>query len=258
MIEKEPTTADSIETMAMSTRPIACIRLKELFEEFLRIKKQIGSDLEKRLYQYCDVKDLVHRLLTKRPLTFYTPKDTYRLRDGKTNGEGGFEQIGTLVDDGRSKLTLSEYISYDEMLLSACIGVSVPTLFINDGKRNNLGKPADKKSYCPQGVYIGLVGARFEKEGLMEWKLCVVTQTQNTAENGYGRRDANTQLAAGNGELIRAWAKFLRQGDSKSQNWYLPTWDEAKAAIKVDASQENYVRSHQPCPPCHETYFFMV
>ncbi len=102
-------TVDTIEAMAKSTRPIACIRLKELFEEFLRIKKQRGSALEQRLYQDCDVKDLVHRLLTKRPLTFYTAEDKYLLRDGKTRGNGDFEQIGTPTDDGTSKLTLSEY-----------------------------------------------------------------------------------------------------------------------------------------------------
>lgn len=80
---------------------------------------------------------------------------------------------------------LADLLSYDEMCLSALIGMSVPTHFINDGSRYNRGNfsgNCEKK-----GVFVGLVGARFERLEKMEWQHLIVSKQQNTVENGYGR-----------------------------------------------------------------------
>jgi hypothetical protein len=76
------------------------------------------------------------------------------------------------------------------MQLSALVGVSVPTYFINNGGRNNMGKKASIGTYEPQGIYVGLVGARFEKVDRMEWQHMIITPEQNTRENGYGLKGA--------------------------------------------------------------------
>ena len=64
-----------------------------------------------------------------------------------------------------------DYISYDEMLISALFSVAVPTYFINSGSRRNEGiRNMNFDEYRTYGVYIGSVGCRFERPGLMEWQ----------------------------------------------------------------------------------------
>merc|ERR1712048_1214147 len=90
---------------------------------------------------------------------------------------------------------LENYQSYDEMELSALIGMSVPTHFINDGARDNSGKAKPMKAgpFERRGVYVGLVGCRFERQNVMESKHMIVSAT----------RDAQPVDA-----MTKAWAKF--------------------------------------------------
>ena len=84
-------------------------------------------------------------------------------------------------------------MSYDEMALAALIGVSTPTLFINRGDRHNRGRPGEPGGFVGSGVYTGLVGARFERRGRMEWNHIIAD----------ARRDA-----ALDDPLMRLWARF--------------------------------------------------
>ena len=69
--------------------------------------------------------------------------DSYLLRNGY-NDNGGWDSIGT-VDENKvtkydvtvhKKPKLAEYLSYDELIISAMCGISSPTHFINDGNRS--------------------------------------------------------------------------------------------------------------------------
>ena len=71
------------------------------------------------------------------------------------------------------------------MELSAFLGCSVQTYFINDGKRISDGKINKSIKHVESGYYIGMVGARFERENLMDWKYIIITKAQNTELNGY-------------------------------------------------------------------------
>ena len=62
-------------------------------------------------------------------------QDAYKLKTG-AEGNGGFELIGS--DKEISPLLLRDLLSYDEMQISALIGVSTRTFFINDGSRESL------------------------------------------------------------------------------------------------------------------------
>ena len=76
---------------------------------------------------------------------------------------------------------------YDEMALSALLSMCAPSVFINDGARDNRARvEKDTSSYEKYGIVLGQVGARFEREGQMEARHMVVTRTQNTTANGYG------------------------------------------------------------------------
>jgi hypothetical protein len=171
---------------------------------------------------------------------FMTSHDQYVLNNG-LDGAGGFEAVGsaseTVPDDessdfimekGDKKLSLKYLLSYDEMQLAAFFSVAVPTYFINTGSRGNCGKLDRSGAYQPCGVYVASVGARFERRGLMEWEHIMVSQDQNTVQNGYGAQaNPNNHRSI----LLRMWAKFYYEGTDAYNFGYsgepiLPTFDE--------------------------------
>lgn len=207
---------------ANTVRLVMHKKILALIDAFLTFKRgPKGSKKEHAVYAGMTTNQFIDRLITNRPLAFLTENDTYLLRDGVTKGQGGeingeFEQIGT--ENEKAPLVLKEYLSYDEMQIAALLGVSVPTYFINDGGRYNRGiKEKNEDRYEQEGIYTGLVGARFEKPGLMEWRHMMITADQNTAENGYGapkvRKKEDPQLTM--------WAQFYEVD-------YFYTHDEAK------------------------------
>lgn len=213
-IERFP--ADEVEEHAAGVRPIVPASLLPLLEAFLELKRELGSPTEREVYAGLDARGLITRLLHKRPLAFLNPQDSYLLRDG-TRGVGGFELVGS--HDERHPLNLADLQSYDEMALSALIGVSVPVHFVNAGSRHNRAQPGPPGSFEERGVYVGLVGARFERPERMEWQHLLVTPEQNTAAKGYGP-DADPEAPAT--RLLRAWARFYERE-------HLPTYAEASA-----------------------------
>ena len=211
---------EKIVEQALATYPLLHQNVRLFLEQFLHYKKQNGTDQEKALYATMSVQQFLVRLLEQRPLMFMTGKDEYLLRSNNMHGYGGFEAIGT--DAEHSPLIIKDYLSYDEMAVAALIGLSSPTYFINDGARNNRGIPGVDGSYEKEGVYIGLVGARFEKPGYMEWQHMIITPEQNTAENGYG-------LISDQEGLLSLWSNLY--------GTKFPTFDEAR----IDERSGRYV-----------------
>jgi hypothetical protein len=179
LLVEPPTTANLIKNFdpqiiqsdAERTRIIVHHRFPRLVDQFLEHKRAHGSTYEKALYtQIFTWKDEVSRLVTNRPLTFMGSQDLTMLRDGTTIDDAAdeWDRNGTAAQRENKYLTLSEYLSYDEIMLSSLIGVSGPSYFINDGNRHNQGIPGKPGTFQPRGVIIGLVGARFERPGRME------------------------------------------------------------------------------------------
>merc|ERR1712137_1317220 len=134
--------------------------------------------------------ELVTRLFSKRPLMFMTEADTYLLK-GESTKDGGFEAIGT--KDEYPPLLLRDYISYDEMQMSALLGGSCRSVFINNGSRQNNGRLGERGEFEEEGIIVGQVGARFERENLMEWQSLMGTKQQNIAARGYGQREGRQE-----------------------------------------------------------------
>eukprot|EP01083_Nonionella_stella_P301494 1034595_1 len=89
-----------------------------------------------------------------------------------------------------------------------------------------------KNKYYPlEGIYMGLVGARFEKPGIMEHSLMIITPEQNTTENGYGayqedHDDTKQNVNIEHNKVIwRAFESFYGRS-------YLPKYDEFVANTK--------------------------
>lgn len=202
---------------AKETRPVIHASLWSLLDNFLTFKMAHGSRVEQEFYnkgadgERMTSHGLVTRLLSKRPLMFMTESDMYLLKSGHS-GSGGFNVIGT--DSECHPLLLRDYISYDEMQISALIAASCPSIFINNGGRQNCGRFDSSGEFVGDGVIVGQVGARFEREDLMEWQYLVVTAVQNTAAAGYGPRNERQ-----NQSLQDLWADFFGED-------HLPTYEE--------------------------------
>ncbi|KAJ8604663.1 hypothetical protein CTAYLR_006530 [Chrysophaeum taylorii] len=78
---------------------------------------QRASRVEQRLYRNLDDAAFETRLFRKR-----ARDDEWQLRDGSV-GCGGWETVGT----DRENLVLADYLSYDEIAVSAVLGASAST-----------------------------------------------------------------------------------------------------------------------------------
>ena len=202
----------------------------------------MGSSVERDVYKSLSVSDLMHRVLTKRPLMFMNSYDQYLLKSG-ADGAGSevFDRIGS-TNQG-DDLTLTDLMSYDEMSLSSLLAVSTPTHFINAGGRNNMGRRAPNGSFVPKGVVVGQVGTRFERKQRMEWCHCVIDETQNTVGRGYGDPAAHKSTSSSSSSsspsvsllhdraLLAAWALFYDVP-------YFPTFQQIHELVSVQVQHK--------------------
>lgn len=219
---------EKIVEFAKSTYPVLHEKAKLLIEDFIAFKKEHGSSKEKELYLQMNMNQFIDRLIEKRPYMFMGSEDFSILRNGKM-GKGGFEGIGT--DHENPILSLEDYLSYDEMELSALLCMSTPTYFINSGSRKNKGVKEKASSHEESGIYVGVVGPRFEKPGLMDWKHIIVSKEQNTQEKGYGEKADQCSKAY---MALKPFARLYNQGDEDHP--YFPSYEEALL------DKENYIQ----------------
>jgi hypothetical protein len=174
-------------------------KLMSLIKDFILFKTTFGSNIEKNFYKDMTIGKMIFRLFKNRPLSFVGGADSWVLKD-LTDGFGKWETIGT--DKESAPLVLANLMSYDEIELSSFLSLSIFTPFINQGARDNSGRP--DQNCQPNGIYIGQNGARFERARRMEWRYMIVDPDQNTIENGYGPVNVNTK----NSHYLSMWAKF--------------------------------------------------
>lgn len=227
---------------AERVRPVFHKRAEDLIRGFIEHKKsrKAATAAEKAVYgSITSIHSFIDRLLVKRPLMFMNSSDMYILRDPECKeGHGGFDDVGTARDPNSTdpaKISLHNYQSYDEMPISAIMGISVPCHFINKGDRGNYGKPAKSTAeYQRTGVYFAQVGTRFERRNLMEWKHMMVTAEQNTPENGYG--NSPEALKTDEHQLLKLWASYYNVPGG------FQTFDEARAVFEKEKSVATFPR----------------
>jgi hypothetical protein len=184
LVENGTCTNEKIVQMANGVHPLVHRPVFTLIKEWLNLCSSQTTENEIKTNFPCNdedteedkeetVRKYILRLLTKRPVCFYGRVDQFMCREG--------------VDDFGD---LKEYISYQEMSLSAMLSVEVPTFFINDGGRHNNGIP--KSQYPIEGVYVASVGARFEVPDAMERRYLTVQPNLEkfpSVVNGKSSRD---------------------------------------------------------------------
>eukprot|EP01084_Bolivina_argentea_P212127 360646_1 len=122
------------------TYPICHGSVLSVAYNFLLLKQNHGLSVEKNVYKNMTMIDFFNRISKKRAVVFYQKYDSFMLRDGSQSA-GQWEAVGTemenLDNDYGNKPLLENYLSYDELLISAMCGISSPTHFINAGERRN-------------------------------------------------------------------------------------------------------------------------
>lgn len=166
----------------MSTYPLIHERVILLMTHFLIYKREFGSAIEKEFYKEMGVPGLIDRILKKRAISFVGAQDAYMLMSGE-EGAGGWETIGTMQQ--KPPLVLEDLLSYDELKLAAYVFVSGHTECINDGERKNAGVVSEENAE-KSAIIIGAIGPRFQRPGRMDCEDILITEEQNSPENGYG------------------------------------------------------------------------
>ncbi|KAJ3262505.1 hypothetical protein HK103_000034 [Boothiomyces macroporosus] len=171
---------------AQGTRIITHRKTVAVIEKFLENKREVGSLLERQLYAGMTSKDLIKRLIVKRPLVFMNPSDTTLKLDGKylpTTREW------KNVPHGSLELPIQEYLTYEEMAISALVGVSTPTYFINNGNKFNHAE--FDESHQDFGIVVGLVGSRFENPDEMESRFILKGDVPDEWKPVYSSKHSN-------------------------------------------------------------------
>ncbi|KAF2351566.1 Protein of unknown function DUF4804 [Trinorchestia longiramus] len=216
VLKKRGVDKHKLEDFVHSVYPIVHHTCLQLIWDFLDQKRRYGSNAERKVYVGMDIVDFIDRLLKKRPMSFLGPDDRYYLPPPMMqHGFGGFEAIGT--DEQKYPLVLENFLSYDEMRVSALLSLSSWSWFVNDGRRKNYGEKDPEDKYQTEGVIVGQVGARLRKEEVMEYVDCVITRRQNNPDGGFGDSSSS--------HINAVWGKFW--------GGQLPTFQDANACLQV-------------------------
>ena len=208
-VENGHTTPERIETMARNTRAF----------------------VHSRLTPYIDV----GRLLSDRPAVFYNDDDQFLAVKG--HGKDRKWQRGLGMHD------LDNW-TYEDAILAQYVQVCSPTLFVTDcGRFNATSSLKDPDRYfkghpnfalngynaslhsrppIKHGYIVGCIGARFEKEEVMDTKYCFVSPS-HTAGGPHGYVDNLRDQPSGVNSEGKVMANFLLDASEHG----FPSWNMA-------------------------------
>ena len=199
---------DHVAHLAAGARPVVHEDVVALMEKWILLMRRLGTEDEQRIYKEMTPASLVDRLLSCRPLAFLTSVDSWLAKDGR-HGAQNWDEMARAQPD--------LFLSYDEIKVSALVQASTPTLLINSGSRDNVGRVGEPGTFIKEAVYVGAVGARFELPDRMEHQEVLVTPGQSKRAAGYGLRGEVEENKAR--AVLQLFAEFYKLEG-------LPAWDE--------------------------------
>ena len=145
-----------------------------------------------------------------------------------------FEKVST---ENEGALKLKDCLSYDEMKLSAFVGLAGLTSFINKGDRNNNGKPGGPGSFEKEGFLLRSQVHVLKKKDFMDYQDIFVTRTQNTPDNGYGQ-DRKLPVNEKKAKALEPFAAAYKQKNNR-----FPTYEEVEKIYDsyADKAQCDYI-----------------
>lgn len=241
---------DNLKRNIVSTYPVIHERVLLLITHFLIYKREFGTSIEKAFYKDVTVPMFIDRILKKRAVVFMGEDDHYKLLSGETASEG-WEAVGTLHQ--KPPLVLENCLSYDEMKLSAMVFVSGHTECINNGARHNVGMEVGEDAE-DNAVIIGIIGTRFERRARMDCEDILITEQQNTWENGYGEEVTPTTCF----NVLKT--TYVRNNQSAKHMWrqiwsefyqvHSYTYEELTSYVNIEDKSEDkrYIDRYIKCP----------
>ncbi|RTL06984.1 DUF4804 domain-containing protein [Candidatus Dependentiae bacterium] len=219
--EKTQAVQSQIAQDAMTTHVIVHQKVRNAIKQYIDYKVSFGphKDLFKNYQDHPEL--YVERLITKRPIAFYGASDNTLFSFNNNQDSSIKNQITGFNEQHMSAEIIKEYISYNEMPFAALCSLCSETFCINKGNRYNMAVLDDTDNHEPRALYCGMVGPRFERPGLMEWKHIIITENQNKNINGYGQFDQNVKKKKQ--QLLNIWANLYGIA-------YFPTFDEINTA----------------------------
>ncbi|XP_059045958.1 uncharacterized protein LOC131841650 [Achroia grisella] len=240
---------DSLKKNIVSTYPVIHERVLLLMTHFLIYKREFGTSIEKAFYKDVTVPILIDRILKKRAVVFMGEDDHYKLFSGEM-GSDGWEAVGTVHQ--KPPLVLENCLSYDEMKLSAMVFVSGHTECINNGARHNVGVEMEE-GIEKNAVIIGVIGTRFERRARMDCEDILITEQQNTWENGYGEEVTPTTCF----NVLKT--TYVRNNQSAKHMWrqiwsefyqvHSYTYEELTSYVNIEDKSEDkrYIERYVKC-----------
>ena len=113
---------------------------------------------------------MIARLIKTRPLSFMGLNDFTHKCAGVDVCADTQDWVRVVTEEEHMNrlLSLTEYLSYDEIMLESLIGVSGPTHFINSVSRYNRGQKDLTGKHQSTDIIVGLFGARSERADVTE------------------------------------------------------------------------------------------
>lgn len=217
LVYNNPKTEELAVKFAEGTRVCISQKVLQLYNDFLVLKKNKANcetDAEKDLYEDMTLPEFVVRLVTKRPYVCIGSTDQVWTK----NNQEFTEAVRVVGTKGEKKgFSISDYLSYDEVMLGSLCVITGKNFCIDNGSRGVIfGKGQDPLSpYEKVAVVADVVAPRFEKQGYMDYEHVVLTRTQNTLKNGYGKDGKNP--------ILKLFAGFYNLE-------YFETYDDADCA----------------------------
>lgn len=207
---------------ALTTHVLVQKNVFSAIEDYIDYKTKFSNKSLFSLYQKKPAA-YIKRLITKRPIVFYGSQDNTVFSFDVYENLKLKSKTNNFEAKSMSDEIQQRYMSYDEMEWSALLTLCSETFSINNGNRNNMAQLNNKDNHEARALYCGMVGPRFEKRGMMEWKYIIIDQKQNTPENGYGEKLVDETLEAyqAKREILNTWAKLY-------EIKYFPTFNEVK------------------------------
>ncbi|QQR63048.1 DUF4804 domain-containing protein [bacterium] len=202
-----------IASFAQTAILFAPAKLKKLASDFLALKKDYGTEIEKRYYQaFKNELDFLKALVKKRYWYFKQVEleSLFTLNTNKVfkllHKSTGYQLSG--IGQNFNVDNIENTLTPDEMKIVSLISSFSQTHFINDG--NYCTKKTDElaSEHIFKGWVASQAGAHFNIINFCEWQDIIITVDQNTQENGYGNtRDGNNI----NTKIRKLWETFYNE-----------------------------------------------
>ena len=187
---------EAVDTLFKTARLITTTAVIDLIQQFIVVKQNHGSELERKFYGGMDVRRMINRIKHNRVMHLDGINFGVVNSSGIQSGSGGWELVGTYEESDGMKLR--DFMSHHEMELSALCSVASESPFFGPCG-NDRYKPA---AFHGHGLFVGVVGQTISNKGGANE--CRMIFSYNNTTGRYERKYDEPR----EWEVAKLWARF--------------------------------------------------